>query len=1542
MQVKSKKVRILKFLGKSILGLLIGLLGLILLLHLPGIQRYITQQIPEYLSEKIGVKVELQKLSFSVLGCVQMHGLKIWDPKDEMILSIDSFDLTTNFLDILSGDFHFKKVKLRGVYGYMTQEQNEIFNIQFILDAFSGTEKSALSSNNFQLKCDSLILEDIDFSFASISSKIKIDSRLEILTGTNILFSSEPPMMQMDTLRINQHHLVVLSESINETVLDAVQDEKSRSMSLDLEIGIGVTIAALSMSDNTYSFHSDSVMTTQKFDPKHIDADKVFLNVSDFLLHQDTLNFNLSSFRAERPEFALKNGTAEIRMNQQTLGVKNLSLRTANSILHAEILMGYISNTASSPNVDLKSTGQLTIDDFSFFLPDSIDAMIGEWKDVSFIIDSKSSSPGVENIDLDVRTTNSHLAIAGEVIDVINPNKLSWNSIDIRSSVGNDFRRLLQTIIGESNLPPGKIGLQMISSGNRKKMSVDGRVESTWGNAAMKGNLMPANSGVELDMDLSSGNLKLGEYLNYPWLGAADLAVSVKGSLGAYQNFQINGLISSIEVYENTFHQIQMESHFFQDSLITTVSIHDSNYQSQVFIAGSLKTPTHFSSVLHLDHFKLGNLIPSDTLSSISGDFTASFSIDQETLQADLKGLDLSISSTDAVYALDSLSGSVYMSPDSSYFLYRADDGQVDFNANFNLREMREVLNVVTDQILQNQDYTFPSNGTREFKLKANLNDPGLLLLAGVDIDYFSSLQLEATWEERDHKADLKATTGKISAYEISYDTMGINLNAAGVKIISSLAADNLFYKSSKLGDLNFELVTKADSSSSNLRLILDSLTLLSFDARVSIRDDGIAVYPDKLIVYDQKYQMNAVDPLVIMRDNILISGLTISRDEMQISLDGDLNAFDLDLKNLNLQRLDPILFPEDNVIQSGRLEGKISFVQNQHLDIVANVDSLVLLNANPLSIEIRAETKEDNVPFEVMMTNGGSDVSIIGVYAIHTNELDAIALMDIDSIEMFRIFYNEYLEDVSGAIKGKAEVKGSLEQPVLDGFIRFRDFEFSTISPKLSFNVKDDSISFNNRGLVLKGFTLFDNLDNPLRVSGNIKNEDYKSLSYDLNIKTDHYALINRPVNAKDDLNGLLVLGTDIDLKGNGKDTYVKADILIKDTTKLVLTLPDRQNQLLSTAGVIEFVDPAILFDSTTQVQSQSTYDSLIAGLPDFTLTATINIEEEAGLTIYIDPQSGDYFEVTGKANLDLSYDRTGNPVLNGSYKVTNGVYSLSFYDLVKKDFKIVKGSSISWTGGPQDGALDIKAVYNLQSNSIGLVGHEVGDNEKSVYKKTLNYEVSININGTIREPVISFSLDLPTEDKITYPALASKLSRLRLPEFQSELNKQVFGLLVLGSFLPETSGAYGGHEDMATTALYNSVNSLLAGQLNKFTGQYIKGVNIDVGLQTYSDYATNGGKTKTSMDFRVSKSLLDERLVFEIGGDFDIGADQSGGNQGKSYRGDVAIIYDLTGDGDKLLKLFNNESYDIIYQEIRNTGLSLIFIREFNKGENKKKQKK
>ncbi len=368
--------------------------------------------------------------------------------------------------------------------------------------------------------------------------------------------------------------------------------------------------------------------------------------------------------------------------------------------------------------------------------------------------------------------------------------------------------------------------------------------------------------------------------------------------------------------------------------------------------------------------------------------------------------------------------------------------------------------------------------------------------------------------------------------------------------------------------------------------------------------------------------------------------------------------------------------------------------------------------------------------------------------------------------------------------------------------------------------------------------------------------------------------------------------------------------------------------------------MDPDKATDSMSISQTQNFYDSLIATLPDFALTSEITLEDQAVFRVIVDARSGDFIEVSGAADLELSFDRTGNIQLEGSYSITKGFYQLSFYDMVKKKFNIATGSSVIWTGDPNNGELDIKAFQNISTSSIGLIGHEIGENEKAIYRKSLPYEVAIIIAGTIENPEISFALDLPEEEKVNYPALASKLDRFKQPEFESELNKQVFGLLVLGGFIPEASGSDFDQSLIAATALSNSVNSILASQFNRFASQIIKGVDIDIGLQSYSDYSTGSGQTRTALDFRVTKRMMDDRLSIEVGGGMDINSDQSGANTGgDNFRGDITVIYDLTESGTKQLKVFNNETYDIIYHEIRNTGISIVFIKEFDKDHKRSK---
>jgi hypothetical protein len=823
------------------------------------------------------------------------------------------------------------------------------------------------------------------------------------------------------------------------------------------------------------------------------------------------------------------------------------------------------------------------------------------------------------------------------------------------------------------------------------------------------------------------------------------------------------------------------------------------------------------------------------------------------------------------------------------------------------------------------------------------MHKPDILNLIGIPVDALSNLSMVGGFDQQARTAELHMNAKKFEGYGMQLDSMYANFTASQDSFTANGDATELFYNAFQLGHLEAEMHSTGDTATTHLLLSKDNDRTLDLSFRFMPIAQGVYVYPDKMTFAGREYSFGRNNPVFISDTNVVMDNFLITHDEMEISVDGDLHALDVSIQNMDLTNLNSLLFGDSIVINKGMLNGRFAYKEDQKLDMHAAIDSLSLYHSDPLAITLGAEKAGDQVPFKFLLTNTSNKVDIDGRYSLEREDIDATVLMDINNLAMFRFLTSGTIDEMHGNIKGEAKVHGPVMKPEFKGFVQFKDVGFTTADPSLDFNIEDETITLDTSGVALKDFTIYDEGHYPLVINGKMKTKDFQSYSYDLNVQTDHYTLMNSPVSSTDQLKGLLVLAADMQLKGNEKDTYVKANITVRDTSSLVYVVANDEVDLLRTEGIVEFVDPGRFADTTAMDTSASFYDSLVAGLPDFNLNSTITIEKQANLRVITDEQSGDYFEASGGAKLDVGYDRSRNLRITGNYTITNGVYRLSFYNLVKKNFTLVPGSSIDWTGSPENGELNIKALHTVASNSIGLIGHEIGENEQSIYKRSLDYEVGINIKGTIEKPVVSFTLDLPKEEKTNYPVLANKLDRLKLPEFQSELNKQVFGLLVLGGFIPESSLADINENVVAATALTNSVNALLAGQLNRFAGQHIKGVNIDVGLQSYSDYSTPGGKTRTAMDFRVSKSILNDRLSFEIGGDFDINSDQSGANTGdNNYRGDMAIIYDLTGNGDKQLKLFNNETYDIIYQEVRNTGISLIFIREFNKGDKPKRKSK
>jgi hypothetical protein len=130
--------------------------------------------------------------------------------------------------------------------------------------------------------------------------------------------------------------------------------------------------------------------------------------------------------------------------------------------------------------------------------------------------------------------------------------------------------------------------------------------------------------------------------------------------------------------------------------------------------------------------------------------------------------------------------------------------------------------------------------------------------------------------------------------------------------------------------------------------------------------------------------------------------------------------------------------------------------------------------------------------------------------------------------------------------------------------------------------------------------------------------------------------------------------------------------------------------------------------------------------------------------------------------------------------------------FNLLKRKFNIKEGSYILWTGEPTQADINITAVYKNQAAPIDLVGDQLGnvpEDVRNTYKQRIPFETNLIMKGELLKPEITFDIVLPEGNNTVSTEIINntqiKLAQLR--QEPSELNKQVFALLLLNRFIGE-----------------------------------------------------------------------------------------------------------------------------------------------------------
>jgi len=511
-------------------------------------------------------------------------------------------------------------------------------------------------------------------------------------------------------------------------------------------------------------------------------------------------------------------------------------------------------------------------------------------------------------------------------------------------------------------------------------------------------------------------------------------------------------------------------------------------------------------------------------------------------------------------------------------------------------------------------------------------------------------------------------------------------------------------------------------------------------------------------------------------------------------------------------------------------------------------------------------------------------------------------------------------LNRAKGNLTGKTTITGSTTSPRLNGAVNFDDVAFNVTQLGSRYSLDKQKIQFDGQKINFNNFIVADSLNQQMKINGNVNIATIPDVGYDLTIAAKNFTVLNSTQKQNELFYGKAAIDANLTVKGQGSKSVVDGNVKIDPGSNITVVLPNEATEAGDASkGVIEFVD----MSDSTQIAKVDSIDAKQI-VVDFIsqISVDLEVDDKSEFKVVIDELNGDNIKLKGNAKLNTGVAPNGQLYLIGAYDVTEGSYDLTL-QILKRQFVIQKGSSLIWTGDPMKADLNITAAYEVMVDPGSIDNNYKGD-------RKIPIEVQIIITGNLATPNITFNVTPGAEVAENVKRdITDQTFWADMTNNPSEMNKQAFALLITNRFITDQTSTGFNIGSSAEAIARQSVSQLLSDQLNNLASDLVKGVNLDLNLNSSTDQTAGA---RTDLNVGLSKAFLGDRLKISVGKNFEL---ESKGQTPSSTQvfDNIALDYSLSKDGRYLFRGYRKNQYQSILEGfIIETGVSFIVTADYD----------
>ena len=1477
--------------------------------------------------------------------------------------NVNELMLTMNKIDPEKLIFNIEKLHVNGLDG------------AFVMDTsyLPPTPDEPPGPITFQLAAKELDLKNVHYNQQSVLDKFFMDINVSRLYGHPHKIDLPNQTIEIKDLLLDPSQVKISMENKVANAAVEVIDTLVESDPLPY-MKWRVLGDKLNIKNLDFKFDNLSLPKQRSgMDYAHLDAKGLTLDAEKIYYTTDTIAASIKHLALkEQSGFDLREFKTDFVYHPQGGYLKDLYLQTDNTILQDYAWVQYPSLEALTKNMNLMQLkinlqkSIVGVKDILLFAPQLTQEEFFRKNRNGMVrldakLDGRLDAVNIQQFAMS-GLGSTEVILSGKVYGMPDANKLRYDlNIAKLSSSRRDIEALLPPSATAQISLPERFAATGTISGTTLAYRPNLFITSSDGNARLNGLVsMEGGTGNErYDIDISTKSLNLGKILKNPQLGFISADIKAKGT-----SFDINkmnavasGTIHAATFNGYTYNRINFKGDIAKKIANFKVASKDSNMHLDLMTHVNLngKYPA-IRAYGDIDSINLYQLKFYSKEIKIRGKLDADIQeLNPDYPVATVVLREPSVGTGGENYYLDSIYIVSKPTPDSGNNIFV--NAQALVTNVWGHTPLTKAGAVIQEQI--DKHYTFDDStyqaqkgmvkvdtlGNYDLNVKARVNRHPVLYALVPDLKRVDSIDITGNVTPNNLVLNVDAPKIVYSTMDINGAKLRVNGDNANLTYLASLDLLNQgtmqFWNPTIAGNIQQNAVTSKVS-------ITDQDSTERFRLSALLRrngDDQILQLQKGLLLNYEEWQVADGNRIVLAQPGMYIQDFAINKGSESIRINSETPTYNApltaDITNFLLSNVTGII-SKDTLFANGSLAGNVKVSQlqpNLMFTSALNVANLSFMGDTVGNVKINANSIDANtVNANVGLTGFGNDVRVAGKYFIEPvngDQFDMNLVLNPLNVKSIEGVTNYMIKNSSGTITGELKVRGTPTEPELNGELKTNQLTTNIAMLNQPFTMPDEIITFTRGGVRFNNFEIFDSARNKLEVDGRIITRDYQNMNLAMRINARNWQAMNSTAKDNKDFHGKLFLTTNMDIYGPMTAPNVDGRLNILKGTDMTVVIPEQQVAIQDHEGIVKFVNMKDTgrYQLTTQVKD--TFKKLATVPKGSEINLNINLNEEANFSVIIDESTGDFLRVRGEADLNTTVAPDGTLGLSGVLEIKDGQYQLN-YNLIKRLFRIQPGSTLAFSGDPTQAQANVTAIYEAIVPPYDLVSRQVDEQELVYYKQRLPFEVHMKLTGELMKPEISFDIQLPEEKAYAVGSIVSDLVQARLAELRnspSDLNKQVFALIILNRFVSENPFESGAGRDAESIAR-QSASRFISEQLNKFAGNLVQGLDLTMDLATSDDYTTGQRRNRTDLNLAASKKLLNDRLTLTVGNNFQLEGPQSNSTQGTSFiPGNLAADYDLSKDRRYRVRVYRrNEDMGIVDGFVVKTGTSFIMTLEYN----------